>query len=845
MTTKWLFPGVYSMWWVIPLIATAVGLMIWLMRYELRLVPLRVGVTLLGLRLTVLLTLLFVFLQPTIAWVVDRTKSGRIVVAIDLSDSTGTSDQHAAAVEKLRWARALEMIGNKEIDERLDRWLAQLEQGSLVRDLEWVDPNETDDPDRRAALERSRKAAVKELFDEIGAMPRREIALRLLSQTSEPLLESLGEISHVDVVVFSGKQEGADAETFARFVDDPPQSLLTGVSDLRQAFPLEALETDSIRTLGVVVFSDGRDNAGGDVSVLASRLGLANVPVHSVMLGSVYKPKDISIAKLDYPERPSKDEKAIVSATLNTPGFQGEEVVVTLEREGEPPLIERIVVDDDVEKVEFDLDTDEVGRDQYVIRTDVLEGETRDDNNERSFAVNVVDDRVNVFLLEGEARWEFRFLHSALERDKRAEVEKVVYRQPYMGVLPNTFWPRKLSLPADPKDLEGSPFADPDVVIVGDISPLDLPREGWDLLEQFVGEGGGTLVVVAGQRFMPRSYRSETLDALLPVTDLRPLSTEGQGHTGSPTERGFQMRPTPEGEAQEFMRFDRDRDENRRIWNGLPGHLWGLVGEAKPAATVYAFAQQQGEQIGLEDERSNALIAHQFYGNGQVVWIGVDSTWRWRYRAGDKYLHRFWGQLVRWAAENKAAARNDSVQLVLPRGDLEVGEDAVVQARWTRRFMERNKNLRTKANIMVVDDEGNERPFQTIDLEPREGRPLVHEGRAVSLPKGRYVVRLEAENAEEAALGELEAPLYVHDKQTLELSDLSANKKLLQEVAAASNGRLFLPDQAREIPKLFRNPDLDASKRMESELWDHWTVMVVFFLLLTIEWVTRKLHGLP
>ena len=36
--------------------------------------------------------------------------------------------------------------------------------------------------------------------------------------------------------------------------------------------------------------------------------------------------------------------------------------------------------------------------------------------------------------------------------------------------------------------------------------------------------------------------------------------------------------------------------------------------------------------------------------HGKVLFVGLDSTWRWRYKAGDTYHHRFWGQLVTdWA----------------------------------------------------------------------------------------------------------------------------------------------------------------------------------------------------
>src|SRR5205823_2172070 len=45
----------------------------------------------------------------------------------------------------------------------------------------------------------------------------------------------------------------------------------------------------------------------------------------------------------------------------------------------------------------------------------------------------------------------------------------------------------------------------------------------------------------------------------------------------------------------------------------------------------------------------NALVLQQPYGFGKVLYLGIDSTWRWRYRVGDLYHHRFWGQLARWA----------------------------------------------------------------------------------------------------------------------------------------------------------------------------------------------------
>jgi hypothetical protein len=40
-------------------------------------------------------------------------------------------------------------------------------------------------------------------------------------------------------------------------------------------------------------------------------------------------------------------------------------------------------------------------------------------------------------------------------------------------------------------------------------------------------------------------------------------------------------------------------------------------------------------------------------------------------------------------------------------------------------------------------------------------------------------------------------------------------------------------------------PDYRSTSREEIELWDNWPIMMLFFALLTIEWVVRKLNGLP
>ena len=73
-----------------------------LFRYERQLIAKKLGNTLLALRMAVLAVLAVILLEPVLAWTLDLEKSGRIVVAVDVSQSMETKDEQASRSEKLR-----------------------------------------------------------------------------------------------------------------------------------------------------------------------------------------------------------------------------------------------------------------------------------------------------------------------------------------------------------------------------------------------------------------------------------------------------------------------------------------------------------------------------------------------------------------------------------------------------------------------------------------------------------------------------------------------------------------------------------------------------------------------
>ena len=114
MTTQRLvFNGLESVAWCVALVlalAVAITCIVMLFRYERQLIAKKLGYTLLALRMSVLALLGVILLEPVLAWTLDLERSGRIVVAVDVSQSMETKDIQASDAEKLRTAQALGLL---------------------------------------------------------------------------------------------------------------------------------------------------------------------------------------------------------------------------------------------------------------------------------------------------------------------------------------------------------------------------------------------------------------------------------------------------------------------------------------------------------------------------------------------------------------------------------------------------------------------------------------------------------------------------------------------------------------------------------------------------------------
>jgi hypothetical protein len=860
-------PWQLGLWLLIGIVP--VFLVLWLYRYELRLVRRWVAVSLLFLRLVVLVLILFlVGFQPIVAHSITEELPGRVLIAVDCSDSMDVADPQRPSVDKLRLARTLKLVGDLCTDAQLDDWIRQYDEKGIPQ---WVSPQEfPNDPARRRELTLDRRRPHDQVCQRVDQLTRTQIGKRLLSEDGLRLLQAVAARHQVELLGFA--QDAWDVEAnqvdtlfqkaAAEGTPGQQSSHPSAFTDLRSPLTrtLESSGPDRSKVLGVVLLTDGQHNSGPSPVPRAQEMGEHGLPIFPIALGARQPPPDVALVSVKAPSAVFKDVDVRVEARVKVSGLPAQDVVVELQSPGQPPKEERFRHDgtDRYHTVGFQIRLDRPGTQALTVSAKPVPGEARTDNNSRPVVINVADDKARALLVDGEARWEYHYLANALLRDRTVQTQSVVFAQPRIGRISEEELEKTgnplLVLPTEPDALAAY-----DCIILGDVAPTQLPPAERVRLESYVADRGGTLVMLAGKRYMPLAYTDsvpngpaseEPLLKLLPVEDPRGLSLP----------KGFSVTLAHEGKLTPFLQMEPSPSDNEARWADFPPHYWGVIGRAKPGATALAYWRNEETKDAKDkgtQEKEQTLIARHNYGFGRVLFVGLDSTWRWRYKVGDTYHHRFWGQVVRWAASDKPlVVGNEHVRFGTRDAVYKQGQEVDLVVR----LAEASTRLRPDAlaGARILRQGGGaanaEEGVGLVPLSRREAQPRVLEGRIRDLPAGQYAIeltipeladKLQGAPGPDGKPGKLRANFTVTPTEGEEMVELATNWPLLEELAAKSGGKVFTPENAAELVDLLTQQAVTREHYNEQRLWQWWWTLVVLLGLLTVEWVGRKWAGLP
>jgi hypothetical protein len=383
---------------------------------------------------------------------------------------------------------------------------------------------------------------------------------------------------------------------------------------------------------GVVILTDGRNNAGIDPRQVVSTAQNMRVPLYIVGLGSELSPPNLQVLEVDMPKRLYPGDRFTLTTLIGSSGFAGQGVTVqitagpkdasldSLGIEAEQQIV--LPADGSLATAQFELDPKAVGQWQYAARVLPLPGESETRDNVLTSSVEVIERKNRVLILAGGPTREYQFVRNLLFRDR--DVESHVLLQ--SGSTRSSQESQKMltEFPADRTALSQY-----DAVLAFDADWTQIPERSVEALEKWVAEQAGGFLMVAGSVEMPKwiarsasGSRALTLRSLSPVVlDQRGSSLLAAGRIESTSP--WPLTITPDGQQTDFLWLSDDAQTSSELWNNFAGvYSFYSAYELKPGAKALALFSDPTAAV---DGQQPIYLASQFYGAGRSVFLGGEN----------------------------------------------------------------------------------------------------------------------------------------------------------------------------------------------------------------------------
>lgn len=660
-------------------------------------------------------------------------------------------------------------------------------------------------------------------------------------------------------------------------VAEPDQESVSETEELARSLPdnwQEALQPAGIETrlgdaikaildrelgnplAGIVVLTDGRNNAGLEPkSVVANALN-ARVPLYVIGLGSERSPPNLEVVEVDVPRRLYPGDRFSLAALIGSSGYDGRQITVqvlsgpkTAEASTLAIEAERIVEvpsDGGLLNARFELEPKSVGEWQYAVKVIPLSDDANAGDNFLNASVEVIERKNRVLVFAGGPTREYQFARNLLYRDK--DVESHVLLQ--TGSV-NTSQESQQLLTDFPADRNA--LGEYDAILCFDADWTEIPDTAVLAVEQWVAEQAGGLVLVAGSVEMPKwlarssqGTRSQNLRALSPVVlDQRGNTLLAAGRVESET--AWPLVITAEGQQTDFMWLNDDPRTSLDIWSAFGGvHTFYSAYELKPGAKALALFSDPQAAV---DGQLPIYIASQFYGSGRVVFQGGGELWRLRSQ-GDQYFDRYYTKLVRWVSQGRLLLDSDRGMLLVDLEEGMLGDQVTVRAVLKNERYE--PLVQSEVVARLLDSQGRNLPLVLRPLADGS-QPGVYTGQFPLLVQGRYRAQLQLGGiaSKEMLNAEVQAKVPAKEMQRAERDD-----QLLSLLAGETGGKYWkgteaafaLTDGASDLAVAIEPQDQvaylpGAPDRIFQLRWLGWLMALVAGCL-SIEWFSRRIHRL-
>ncbi len=587
-----------------------------------------------------------------------------------------------------------------------------------------------------------------------------------------------------------------------------------------------------------VILSDGRHN---DVDALAPQeiaTQLANVPVYVVPIGNAVQMRDVLLHRVEAPSAVAEKDSAVIDVIVTGFDCDGQATAVVLRHEGRE--VDRKPIEftggRGDQRVRFMVPAKELGWQEYVVEVESVDEETNTANNFQPVSFEVVRDRLRILLADGVARWEYRYLNQLFRRDPHIQFDELLFYPRLHGTG------ELAGRPEFPRDVEG--WSRYEVVILGDVTPQQLPAESQQALVEFVRTRGGNVILVSGRNGMPAAFQGEPLMELLPVEQAKNVFPQ----------QGYGLRLTEEGRFQSALLIADSPQDSRAAWRKIyerfPVYELSEYCRPKPTARtlIEAVSESAGEvkeeQDGVPATVEQAFLCWQRVGAGRVAYLSAPDTYRLRWRRGDRMHHRFWGQFLRWITAANSGVGSELVRLQTDRTRYAAGEPVAVTA-WLKDTAGRPLAGETiQAEARAFNDE-----VRAVELTPDPDVAGRYFGTLDDLAAGAYQIGLRGKVIDELLppggdTKPVQATITVRATDSVEMLNTQCNRALLEQIAQMTGGQVVPPTAIGEVLEMVSFTPEVSERVQRTPLWNRWSNLFLVLGCLFTEWVVRKAKGL-
>ncbi len=607
---------------------------------------------------------------------------------------------------------------------------------------------------------------------------------------------------------------------------------------------------------GIVLMTDGRTPQNTSTG-FTQQLEQRAIAVYPVPLGAAVATLDLRLARVSAPTRAFVNDAIPVQAWIDTyppdaaPDPARVHIRLTDDQTGEV-LDQRTLADQPPgQPIRLLGESRSTGETTWRVRvsyepdtplpdaprSDMPDAEPITENNTRTIPIEMIRRPLRVLYVEGYPRWEYRYLKNVLIREKSIESSMMLISADRAFAQEGDMPISRLPATAD----EMQPY---DVIVIGDVPADYFSATQRALIRDQVAQHGAGLLWIAGPNDTPRGYDATTLADLLPMR--RPADVVRLGATDEPVA----IQPTPLARALNILRLDSRTDTPDpaapALASRLPGFWWAQdLGRLKPSAEVLATAGDAGPTAA-------PLLTRIRYGAGQSLYLATDETWRWRFGTGDLYFERFWLQLIRALARNRADHDPQRAVLSTSHSRIELGQTLVAQLRISdAQLLERDlPSISVEAAVVIPDAAQSTATIERIELLPQSASAGRTASPSASGSGSRRVYRAAWRpttpghlrlHVAEPALQDIDITHHIeviHPND--ELRQPLPDHDRLRALAEQTGGQIVPLGQLDELIKLVPNRARRTPNDIREPLWDSPLALIVVVLLLTIEWIGRK-----